>query len=147
MSSVNSTRELEYLGRHVRFVNAGRPEEIGPAHAATMLLWVSRPLSDLKERSALVRSIIVANPLAVLIGGVGAKEVFGELLSALDVEKEPRPILTKFSEDDEDASAEEFLKATWPYESRFDEWLEYRVVSYGAAGNVLKRAVEGALAN
>ena len=137
--------EIEYLGRRVRFAEAWLPEEIGAAHAATMALWVYRAIPDLEERSALIRSVIVANPLAILIGGVGARELFGELLRALDAEKEPRPILTKVSEDNEDAAAEEFLKATWPYESRFDDWLEYYVVSYGAAGNELRRAVERAL--
>jgi hypothetical protein len=147
MSGVSSMREFEYLGRQVRFFEAGSPEEIGAASSATMLFWVCRPVSNPNERSALIRSIIVANPLAILIAGVGARELFGELLSALDLEKEPRPILTKLSEADEEGSAEDFLKATWPYESRFDHWAQYYVVSYGAADNKLKCAVELALSN
>lgn len=139
------SRAEEFIGRPVRFSEAHRSEDVGCARGATLLVWLDRAMAE-SERSMLVRSLVAADPLAILIGGVDPEALFDELLGALDVEREPRLLLTKFSEHNRQQCAEEFLHATWPYDSRFDEWLAYEVISYGGPLLELRDAIRRALA-
>ena len=133
-------QSMKYLGRNVFFVKISTASSELSAHTATLLLWLGREPSG-EERGGIIRDVLNASPLAILIGGRGARLLFDELLTTLSLEQSPRALLTKVSESDLWNAVQDFLQGTWPYEERMDEWNAYQIACFGVGVAELEQAV------
>lgn len=119
-----------------------RPVELSVIHAAsdlacldlsgsTVLLGVGQSALSPVARNALVRQLLERDPLAVIVHGLGAEELFDEPLQQLSVIVPVRPVMTNFADGELSDALQVFFWATWPSDDNWDRCRSYHLVCIG----------------
>jgi hypothetical protein len=130
-----SRRDLTYVGREIRMTgvsstNAWHPE---PLTHSTLLVMFEHEFEPTVAGRTFLASLIGQLPLAVVVCGNGARAAFDALICELSKAPTPKHIMSKLCEEQtvEDC-VDDFLRATWPADERFDEWDSYQILVVGA---------------
>ena len=124
-----------YLERIVRVASlrtaAEFPNDLSLGGSLLMLCFEKEVPHD-SETLRLFRRVASALPLAIKVYGPEASALFGRLVEHLDTERPLLHIMTGecYGRDVREA-LEDFLRATWPSEERFDDWRSYAIVAVG----------------
>jgi hypothetical protein len=123
-----------YLGRVVKFGHISSVNILSRCNnislsSSTVLIY-SHTLLNVVELDLMIKYIVSAEPIAIVLAGIGANEAFDRLLNYLDSHTTTKHIMTRLCDEPmfEDV-VNDFLIATWPSEERHDEWSTYYVLT------------------
>lgn len=76
--------------------------------------------------------LIAPAPLAIVLFGTDTRAAFDLLITLLGDGRQRSHIMTKYlSNGTVEDALEDFVRATWPSEERFDEWKSYSIIVVG----------------
>ena len=124
-----------YLGRQMVLGQVMRPTEETDAlqliDATILVLYGESYTGSELDRQFLVK-LTLSSPLAIAVGGSGARKAFDALIDISSKAKSHDHIMTGLFEDVSiDDAIEQFLFSTWPAEERFDDWKKVAILTIG----------------